>query len=515
LLSAVIAAWLAWAEEGPGGGGELRRLKPPKGVILSPEQQVLLEEANDAIAKAHQLLMGHDPGKAVLELRKALAIKNQLEELKPEKQRAGKAPQSSDPGTPEDKIETEGGMEALLEIAESGGMSAPPDVDSGLYKRKIIKSAEEEAKKLRARQQELTQDLQAAATGGGAGDPQNRPPQAQQADGKQDAGTAAAVASRQEAGGGENDGKQETGGEAGQEAGAPLNPKPATGNPQSALAARQDDIGKALDRIATQLGQMPTPGEGPNRPAQAFRNAATAAGQTARQIRQGDLAGAATSSRQVERAIQAALTEAGLTGAATLEEALGAIEGQITKLQTKQQNILGQTQQIGKGAAGGPASERTQAERARGLAGEQARLKPQVENLQGALDELAASAGSPNPAKRTAENAAKEEIAGAAMALRNGRTTQAVVNAAVRLTQGDPQAAGTSMAQVQTALGAARERVAAADAALAGDAARLERALRAVRQMAGDARRLEQTALVAAGQTPGASRQEAGGSRQS
>ncbi len=553
VLVAVLGcvALAAWAEDQ--GGGKLRLLKPPKGVTLNAEQKALLDQANEFVAKGYDLLVNkHDPGQAVAELRKALAIQTRIAELKPEKLPAGKGFSSPLPGTPADKIDFEGGIETILEIAESGGMSAPPDVDSGLYKRKIIKSAEEEARKLQAQQQQLTQDLQASAGGGGGGDPQQRQaPQAQQAAGEPGKQQAGGEPGKQQAGGepgkeksGGEPGKQQAGGEPGkgqekaggepgkqqgggepgkgqenaggepgkqdgggvpgkgqENAGGEPGKQETGGGPQTAaLAARQEDVGRGLDRIATQLNQGTAAGDELNRASQGFRRAAGEAARTAQQIRQGDTRGAALSSRQVERAIHAALAEAGMAGQATLEEALAAVEAQTSRLQGRQQGIRDQTQQIGEGAGRGPVSDRTRRERARALAGEQAKVKPQIDNLQNAIEELAGATGSPNPTARSAENAAREEIAGAATGLRNSRPNQAVVNAAVSLAQGDTPAATKAMAQVQDSLAAVRERLAAADAALAGDAARLTRALRGVRQLAGEARRVEQTAMAAAGQ---------------
>jgi hypothetical protein len=512
------------AEEPPAGGAGLRLLRAPKGVSLTPEQQALLDEANGYVARGYELLMAkHEPGLAIAELRKALALKNKIDELKPEKQPAGKGQESSAPGTPADKIDYEGGIETILEIAETGGMAAPPDVDSGLYKRKILKSAEEEARKLQAQQQRLTQDIQAQAAAGGGGEPQQRQPQQQQAGGQpgpqQPAGQPGQQPPGEQQPGGQP-GQQEAGTQPGQQpGGAPAQQQtsgvpgkqepgqrqegggPSAQSPQTAgLPGRQEEVEKGLNRVATQLTQGAAGSEDLNRAAQGFRRAAAEAGRTAQQLRHGDLAGAATGSRQVERAIQAALAEAGLAGNATLEEALAAVARQAAGLQARQQGIRDQTQQIGQGAGQGPASQRVQRERARGLASEQAKLKPQIENLQSGIEELAASTGSPNPAARTAENTAKEELAGAAAGMRNARPDQAVVNAAVRLAQGDAPAATKDMTQVQGALRAVRERIAAADAALAGDAARLTRALRNIRQLAGEARRLERTAEAAAGQ---------------
>ena len=504
LLVAVASA----RAQAPAENGEtkLRLLKPPKGVTLNAEQRAMLDRANAAIRRGHDLLMHkHDPGGAVVELRKALAIRNKLLELKPEKQPAGKGQESSLPGTPEDEIEFAGGIETILEIAETGGMSAAPDVDSGLHKRKLAKLAENEAKKLRAKQERLTQDIQAEAGGGGAGGGEAQQQPGQQQPGQQQGGQPGKPQPGQQQGG--QPGKPQPGKQQGGQPGKQQPGQPPQGTGASsgqgqagALAGRQEAIRQGLDRVATQLSRAGGEGGELKQAAKAFRQAAGEAGRTAQQIRRGDLTEATAGSRRVERAIRAALAQAGVAGTDTLAEALSAVERRIAGLQTKQENLLGQTKQIGRTAGGGTASQRTRRERARGLAGEQAKVKPRIEGLQAAIGALAASAGGENPAARTAENAAREELSAAAAGLRNGRPDQAVVNAAVRLAQGDAPGAMKAMAQVQSALNAARQRVTAADAALAGDSARLARALRSIRQLAGDARRLERTAQLAAGQ---------------
>jgi len=544
-----------------------RKLQGPKGVELTPEQQALLDEANRAVEKGHILLVNeHAPGRAVDELRKALAIMNQLGTLKAaEAQMAGIAPGDAK-GTPHDRIESEGGMERIVEIAAQIGIGAADEVDNGLYKRKIVKEAEDKARKIQAEQKALTEQLVALNSGGGSGEQRpdsNRSEQAaqqqgaagqqqqsgQQPSGRQDSQQsgqqqAADQQSQQAAGrqsdqgqssqqtadqsGEQNSSQQAAGRQSGQrqssqQAGTGKQTDDAaaqehaqgTGRPSGRpaapqqtgdrsrrsgdLAARQEDIARALSGLAASMGQADN-----QRAAGAFRDAAAQAANTARQIRQGNLDAAVGAARRTEKSIEQAMAEAGKGASASLEEAIAAVQRQLEKIQADQHALLRQTRQVDEQQAGrqasGGTSDRSRNERLTALAGQQARLKQQVEDARHAVEELAGTTGSGNQAARTPENAARGELAAAAAELARQRPERKVVSAAMQLAQGDAEQAARAMADVETALEAARGRVAAAADALAGgEAAQLEAALRSVSQLAAAARRLEETARAVAG----------------
>jgi len=500
---AVIALLLAvalCAAETPRPGPA--KLKPPKGVTLTPDQQKLLDEANAIVERGYGMLMDkHDPGLAVEELRKAIAIMNQLAVLKGEQQLAGVAP-GNEKGTPFDEIKAAGSIEKIVEIGAAMGVTAPDEVDNGLYKRKIIEDAKETVKKIDAEQKKVTQQLQAMA--GAAGGEEQKQQQADQQAGQQQADqqnqAQAGQQPQNQAQAGQQADQQNQGQAGQQQAGAEGGQQPQP-DAKTELAGKEEGIARELNKLATKLAETGPQNGQPTQAQQAFRKAAGEATKTADLIRQGEVQNAAAASKQVERAIQNALHEAGLAGEGALAAAVSAIERQLGKMQAGQQELISKSQQLGKSADGTPAPERVKQERAQALAVEQGRLKPQVEEVQRAIEDLARPAGGEASPARTTENAARAELASAAAEMQKNRPKQAVVNAAMKLAQGDAQAATKSMSQVQSALDAAQQRVTAAESALAsGDASRLESAYRAVQQLAASARRLEQTALTAAGQ---------------
>jgi hypothetical protein len=462
--------------------GELRPLKPPKGVTLTAEQQKMLDEANMWVGKAYALLMEkHDPGEAVAELRKAMTIVNKLELLKGDEPQLAGIAEGNEKGTPKDKIEHVGAIEKIVEIGAAMGISAPDEVDLGLHKRKLVSEAQNTVKKIDAEQKQITQQLATMAnSGGGEEKPQQAaqqpPPPAQQGQGAEQPNSAAAPPSQ---GAEQNAQKPE--------------------NPAQALAAKQENVAQELNKLASKLQEIGKE-TGADKASQSFRKAAAEATKTADMIRENQTQSAAAASKQTERAIQAAMHEAGLADASALEAAIAAVGKQLAQMQGQQQKIQSKTQEIEKGADGRQASEETKQQRATALAIEEGKLKTQVEDAQQALTELSAAASSGNPTTRTAESAARSELASAAAEMQKNRPKQNVVNAAMKLAQGDAQAAAQAMAKVQTALDAAQQRVVAADGALAaGEASRLEAAYRAVQQLAATTRRLEQNALAAAG----------------
>jgi len=516
ILCFLVVGWLSVAvragEDAPRAGPA--KLKPPKYVTLTPEQERLLDDANAAVEKSYTFLIEkHEPGQAVEELRKAVAIMNQLEALKPDKaQLAGVAP-GNEKGTPFDEIKTAGGIEKIVEIGAAIGVTAPDEVDTGLHKRKIIEDAKETARKIDAEQKQVTLDLQSRT---GRGGEENRPQQQQAQEHIQQEG-GQEQANRQNQG--QQQANQQNQGQQGQEqAGAPAGQpsqgqpgqqqaneqnqgQPEQQQPNQALAGKEDAIARELNKLASKMAEAGAEQSQANQAHQSFRKAAAEAAKTADLIRQDQIQGAAAASRQTERAIQDALREAGLAGESSLAAAVSAIENQISKLQAGQHDIQDKAQQLGKSADGTPAPERLKQGRATTLAVEQGKLKPQLEDVQRELDDLARSSSAGEPAKRSAENAARSELAAASVEMQKNRPKQAVVNAAMKLAQGETAAATKAMSQVQSTLDAAQQRVAAADAALAsGDASRLESAYRAVQQLAASARRLEQTALNAAAQ---------------
>ncbi|MCY3024173.1 MAG: hypothetical protein NTW87_34790, partial [Planctomycetota bacterium] len=453
LVALASAAWGA-EETAPRAGPA--RLKPPKGVTLTPEQEKLLAEANAAVERGYALLLDkHEPGQAVDELRKALAIMNHIVALKgDEQQLAGVAP-GNEKGTPFDKIKMSGEIERIVEIAAAFGISAPDEIDNGLHKRKIVEDAKESVKKIDAEQKKITQQLQNMAGGAGGEQPkdQQQQPGDQQPQQNNQAGQPQAAAADQNQAG-QPQATQQGEGQAAPQQPAADGQQPATGGQD--LAAKQDAIARELNKLAAKMGEIGRDNAGQQNPAtQAFRKAGTEASTTAEMIRQGEVQAAAANSKQVERAIENAMHEAGLAGEGALEAAVSAIEKQLGKMQADQQAILNKAQEIGKGADGRAAAERTQQERAAALAIEQGKLKPQIEDVQRAVEDLARTAGGGNPAARTPENAARAELATAAAELQKNRPKQAVVNAAMKLAQGDTPAATKAMSQVQNALDAA------------------------------------------------------------
>ncbi len=125
---AVFSAAVALAEDA--GDSPVKHMKAPKGVTLTPEQQALLDEGNRALENGYKLLMEkQDPQKAIDELRRAYVINNQLKALKTEVLLAGVSP-GNEKDTPKDRIETEGGLEKIVEIAAAAGIS-PAAPESG------------------------------------------------------------------------------------------------------------------------------------------------------------------------------------------------------------------------------------------------------------------------------------------------------------------------------------------------------------------------------------------------
>ena len=534
LVAGMLTAVLCAGEDAPRAGPA--KLKPPKHVTLTPEQEKLLDDANAAVERSYtSLIEKHEPGQAVGELRKAVAIMNQLEALKGDKaQMAGVAP-GNEKGTPFDEIKTTGGMERIVEIGAAIGITAPDEVDNGLHKRRIIEDVKDTAKKIDAEQKQVTLDLQ-SMTGRGGGEQRPQQQQQPQEHIQQEGGQPQANQQNQ----GQQQANQQNQGQPGQQQpnaqanqqnqGQPGQPQPnAQANQQNQgqqgqqqpnaqadqqnqgqsgavpdnqqLAGREDAIARELNKLASRLAEAGAQQGQANQAHQSFRRAAAEAAKTADLIRQDQLQGAAAASRQTERAIQDALREAGLAGETALSAAVSAIENQISRLQAGQHEIQNKTQQLGKGPDGTPAPERLKQERATALAVEQGKLKPQLEDMQRAIEDLGHSATGGDTGKRNAENAARAELAAAAGEMQKNRPKQAVVNAAMKLAQGETAAATKAMSQIQTALDAVQQRVAAADAALAsGDASRLESAYRAVQQLAASTRRLEQTAQNAAGQ---------------
>ncbi len=552
ILCILAAIPIARSAEEP---GTLRKMKPPKGVTLTPEEEKMLEEANRALEAGHKLLIeSHDPAAAVEQLRRALAIANQLKLLKPEQLMTGSL---SGRGTPEDKIETEGGMERIIEIAANMAVEAPAEVDNGLHKRKVAKLAADESRKLAQQQKQLTEQIAQAQQQQPQGQPQqqeqqggaekqrnkgvqqniliqqsstasqaqpenqqsqNQPDQKQTADPAQQQNgaqaskdqqpnqenkqTAAAQQNQQNKNGQQNQGKEQPGQQtANAEQNQDQNQVPQNGGGQAGpdqLARNQENIARALHRIATALTPSNQGDPAESRASQAFRRAGDEAARTAELLRNNQLDSAAANSRQVERAIGEALTAAGANAGQRQAEAIAALQRQLDAAQSAQQKILGQTQQIQRNADGTAASEELQKDRARTLAIEQGKLKPQLESVQRTLAELGESGdgGKPN----SAQNAAREELNNAAAELQKGRAKQALVNAAMRLANGEPASAATAMMQTQAALKAAQRRLEAAAGALAGNSAAMQQEYGQVQQAAAALRRLQRDARGAGAQ---------------
>jgi hypothetical protein len=613
-VTIVCAFGTVLAEDAP---SPVKHLKPPKGVKLTPEQQKELDFANECLEKGYRLLVDeHKPEQAVQELRKAYAVTQMMNTLKgTESVMAGVAP-GNERGTPFDKVETQGGIEKIVEIGAANGIGAPPEVDNGLHKRKIIKATDDERKKIEAEQKTVTIELQqmaAAGAGGGEDKPKDNdeqkkletpgaPPQAQNAANQQQAKSGKpqnANAKQQQAGGGAaqtaqneqpdakqqaqdnaaNAGKsaqtdQQKGAQQNQNNSDPANPKQqqqnggaaahtAQNNPDSkqqpqqngggaaqsaqnqnnpdtkqqqnggaqqqtaqnqqnqndaqnnggaqqttnanaqAVANKEDAVARALNEIANQYAQMK--GNEGNRTANKFRQAAAAAARTADMIRNKDFNAAAASSADAERRIGDAMKDAGMASARTMSETIDAVKKQLEKMQAEQQKLLAQSQTAGQDAGGAPAPDSVRKDRQTALMLEESKLKPQIEQLQNAINELAGG-GEANSGgdTHTADNAAREELGKARADLQRGKTRQAVVDATMKLGEGDLQGAATAMAKVQDAFNRVQQRLAAADNALGGNEGdRDERNLNNLRELGAKLARLKNTAQAAAGNPSG------------
>jgi hypothetical protein len=527
---------MAHAEDAPVADGRphVRKLKPKKGVVLNEAQQKLLNEANAAFEKGYTLLMNdNDPGAAVAELRKALSISKQLGILGADPHKLAGIMPGNETGTQFEKIETSGGLESVVEIGAQIGIKPPPELDYGLHKRQIIKKNETDAKKIEAEQKSVTQELEMmAAAGGGGGEPpkpdeqqKTNPQQQQQPGGEQPQNQPNVNAQKDQQTANQNlNGKAEPDAKgtqtANQNQNGPQDPnaKPETNGAQTtnaqgkaeALANRQESIADDLKKIAGQLAELKKNGggkSGTDKAAEEFLKAAAQAQNTAQMIRDGKTAQAAAASKDVEKKIQQALNNTGMAGAEALDKAVAELGKQLDSLQKQQQNMINQAQQAGKGEGGAPLPEAAKQERARALALEESKLKAQIDDAQKAATDLAAAGGegadqNNQNNQRSSENTAREELGKAAAALQKNRASKAVVNATMKLGDGDTQGATKAMAEVQNALNTARNRVEAANTALqGGDDARLQRDFNQFKELAGQMRRMEATAKGAAGQT--------------
>ena len=593
------------AEDAP---SPVKKMKAPKHVVLTPEQQKELDNANEALEKGYRLLIdGHKPDDAVAELRKAFEISQHLATLKGSEPLMAGVAEGNSAGTPFDKIDTTGGMEQIAEIGNAAGYGAAPDVDNGLYKRKLIKAAEEAAKQIDAEQKTVTIEIQGMAgaaaapkkpekpttpgeeanmrkivvdgttgaqqaqatppptpanpgnpnpdknqkpdqkpdqkNGGGAADP-NAPndPNAKQdpnapknPNAKQDPAAAQANAGNPQGKPDANDPKQANTGKPDANNGDPKQAnagKPDAGKPDAAnpgapneaanadqqgkadpagknapstaqnVAAKEEAIARALNDLANQYAQVK--GADAGKLAKEFRQAAAAADRVAELVKNNEMSQAAAASADAERRINDALKDAGMAGTGSMEEALNTLKKKVDKLQDQQQKILAQAREAGKDASGAAVPDSVKKDREKALMVDQAKLKPQIEELQTTMKDLAQAGGNGeaqnNANAHTAENAAREELGKAEKDLARGKTKQAAVDATMKLGEGDTEGAATAMAKVQNTLNAVQQRLDAADNALAGgDDHRLERDFNSLKELAAGLRRIEKNAKAAAG----------------
>ncbi|MCW8129814.1 MAG: hypothetical protein KIS92_05615 [Planctomycetota bacterium] len=536
-----------------GGEVEVRKIGLPIGFPEPTESdKKLLALGDAALLRAYDAMRKHDEKTAIDELNKAMAFRNQVIQSKmTSKELAGKGYYEAKQGTAVDKVDVEGGLERFLEIKKTGGQMAAADHDYELHKRKVIKDSEKEAKKLAEEQKELAEMLQQLAmtqpqAGGGKqnkNQPQNQPQQAQangggeqqqnqnqpqNPNGQQQANAqnpdgqqqenpqnpnGQPQANQQNPNGQPQANQQNPNGQPqanqqnpnGQPQANQQNPNGAQ-DPAGQAAQKQDEITGMLNQLATKLDQASRkPGDQQAKAAEAFRQAAESGQRTADNIRKGEMQAAAANGRNTEQRIREALAAAGMANTTSLETALENVEREIKRLQNEQQKVLDQAQRAGEGANGKEADERVRNERTKALAGQQAGLMGQIKELQNQVNALAQGTGTNDPTQRTPENAARQELQGASRAMQGKRAAQAATNAAVQLGQGDIQSASKSMAQVQEALNAARQKVADAGNALTGeDRTAAERTLRELKNLTSSLRRLEQTAQAAANGGEGA-----------
>ena len=498
--------------------GHPKKLQPPKHVTLNEAQQKQLDEANEDLERGYKELMAtHDPERAVLELRKAYAIMNQLGILARKNQMAGVADvtgETSAAGT------ASGALEKVVEI--SGVNAGATLADDNLPKRKTIQAAEDKAKKVEAEQATVTFDLQQMAAAGNEQpaakkddapkqvlhsentlDPQqNQPPPA---DGKKSNAADASKPQQQQ----DQKGQPPTG-DAGEQqaqndpkAGEAGKPAPSAKNDghAEALADKEAEIAKTLNEMASQFAAMGKAAE-TSKTADKFRQAAAAAENAGEKIKSGDMASAAAASAEAQRKISDAVQTSNSASSAALNSALAALKKEAAKLQENQQKILGQAPKVSQ-ENGAPLPDEVKQQRQTALAIEQAKLKPGIESLQKEIQGLAESAGGNETGKRTGEQAAKEELEKAAANMQKGKVKQSAVDAAIKLGEGDTEGATVAMAKIQSALNDAQHRLDAAAEALAGnDDARAERDYKKLQNLAAELRRIENTATTAAGMTP-------------
>ncbi len=584
-MLAALATGALHAEDAP--PSPVKKMKGPKHVVLTPEQQAELDSANESLEKGYRLLVdGHKPDEAVAELRKAFEISQHLNTLKGSEPLMAGVAMGNEKGTPFDKVDASGDMEQIVEVGLASGTGAPDSVDNGLYKRKLIQQTEEAAKKIDAEQKTVTIEIQGMAAAAKPGAPekpktkedenirkivmpgpdqsQAAPPPAHAAGNpnpdknqKPEQNPAAAAAAGQadpnapkdpnakpdqqpnaaanagapqanpqgkpetpngttpppNANGGQPnpaDPKQANAGKPDANAANPANADPqgqadpaGKNAPSTAqnVSAKEKAIARALNDLANQYAQLK--GADNNKLANKFRQAAAAADHVADLVEKNDLTQAAAASADAERRINDALKDAGMAGTGSMEEALNGIKKKVEKLQDQQQKILGQAQQAGKDASGAPVPDSVKKDRQNALMLEQSKLKPQIEELQSTMKDLAQARGNADASKagnaHTAENAAREELGKAEKDLARGKTKQATVDATMKLGEGDTEGAATAMAKVQSTLNTVQRRLDAADNALAGgDDHKLERDFNTLKELAAGLRRLEQNAKAAA-----------------
>ena len=148
----------------------VRKLKGPHHVELTPEQQALLDEGSAYLEKGYKLLMEQNqPGLANEQFEKALAIETKLGILKMESEAggivAGTFTQEAEKGT-----ESSGGMERLAEVPSMTNVEKK-EFEHDLYVRKLVAGAKEQAKKAADEQKDITQQLATSGGGGGQQDP--------------------------------------------------------------------------------------------------------------------------------------------------------------------------------------------------------------------------------------------------------------------------------------------------------------------------------------------------------
>jgi hypothetical protein len=538
-------ALIPWLAAAAGAAPELRQLELPEDLAPTPKVMKLLAEGNEHIVKGYALLVEQNqPGPAMREFQKALAIQAKLDAMTPHPQQAGVSEAEAKEQAKAFKMAA--AMEHLTEIAKT--TKPQEQVEEKDKEQEQAAKDQAQAHKAAEAQKQITKELAQAkpepATPDAAQPPKpqtpkpdaSQPPKPDAAQPpkpdvaqppkpdasqppKPDASRPPKMDASQPP---KPDATQRPKPDASQPPKPDASQPPKTQNPEDAklatapppkheeggapheehggaheakaaaaptkqaeLAARQQEVAEQLQHLAEHL-------TADKNAAQAFAEAAHAAAQTAQMIAAGKIIPAQPQSAEVERAIAAAIRLLAAAGNSELGDLVHDLQLRLSDLKDQQSTNLADLQELQKPAAGGEADRRDRGVRAALVAAREAALKQDIDSLEKDLAALAAPAG--QAADRSHERAAREDLGQALQILREAKTRQQAIDATMDVRGGEFKSAASSMALAHKSLGDCADQVAAAAAALSAGASQAQRDYQALQRVSSGLRQIANAA---------------------